>query len=119
MVLMGSVYLMLFIRLAVRRHIVNNRIEQQSVERSNARNLPVSGAGQRRVRQIALAKMLFASYLWFCLCFLPGPVILTSFPYFFARYVMLQVWVTRTLMLFGYAASPVSTHIAGILNGQS
>ncbi|OQV17425.1 hypothetical protein BV898_08528 [Hypsibius exemplaris] len=60
-----------------------------------------------KARQIRLAKMLIASYLWHCMCFLSPPILLPSFPWLLRRYPMLiQLWLLKTAPMWGYVASP-------------
>jgi hypothetical protein len=105
--LMGILYSAIFIRLAiVRRFNLESRIEQDVV----ASVISANGISRRskRARQISLAQMLIVSYVWYGACFLPAPVILASFPNLNRRFFMLPLWTAKTLMLSGYAASPVS-----------
>ena len=102
--LMAFFYAALFYRLTVTRW--------QNVQRnSGGPGLP-AGYGQKvrvvgaQARQRALAKMLIASCLWYCMFFLPGPVIVTAFPGLIRSYVIVYPWL-RTMNLCGYAASPV------------
>ncbi|OQV17426.1 hypothetical protein BV898_08529 [Hypsibius exemplaris] len=60
-----------------------------------------------KARQIRLAKMLIASYLWHCMCFLPPPILLSSSPWLLGRYPMLiQLWLVKTMPMWGYVVSP-------------
>jgi hypothetical protein len=109
---MGFVYVMLFSRLALTQ-CSNSSVAIGSV-RELQKNGPHQSSGsngpsERTLkRKISSAKMLVASYVWYCICFLPGPLILTEFPHLFARYPMLSHWMLRSLLLCGYAVSPVS-----------
>ena len=63
-----------------------------------------------RARQIAVTRMLLVSFVWYCVCFVPGPIVTASFPQLFSgtgdnrwKGVVLQLWLTKTLLLCGYA----------------
>jgi hypothetical protein len=103
MVLMGVVYLTLFIRLAIRRYKMQGQIEHLSGRKKPKSRLKST----KNERQISMATMLVVSYLWFCLCFLPGPVLATSFHLIYVQDFMLALWTTRTIIICGYAVSPV------------
>ena len=61
-----------------------------------------------RKRQLSLTKMLLLSFVWYVICFFPGPVIITGFPELIARQYELSLWCSRTLTICGHVASPVS-----------
>ncbi|OQV12349.1 hypothetical protein BV898_13377 [Hypsibius exemplaris] len=90
--LTGVLYLTLFARLSRRARV------------GPEERKPSGRARAKQTRQIALSKLLVASFVWYSICYLPGPIVLTQFAAFYVRDVML--WL-RTLTLLGYAVSPV------------
>ena len=60
-----------------------------------------------RAKRIAKAKMLLASFVWYCLCFVPGPIITASYQQLFRADPMLQLWLVKSLLICGYAGCPV------------
>ncbi|XP_055337120.1 allatostatin-A receptor-like [Paramacrobiotus metropolitanus] len=56
-------------------------------------------------KRVALAKALCCSFLWYCLCMLPAPVLINFFPDVWRHEFRLLMW-TRTLLIIGYAANP-------------
>ena len=103
-VLMGVIYLTLFVRLALDGHVCFPRLD--ATEEATASG---SRWEKRHKRRVTMAKMLIASYVWYCLCLLPGPIIVTAYPHLLKRHLMLPHWTNGFLTLCGYAASPVST----------
>ena len=84
-------------------------VEPDPAIRPRQRPKPVGLGGRAaRERQLGLTKMLLLSSVWYMICFIPGPVILTGFSNLVARYYTLTLWVVRTLIILGLAASPVS-----------
>ncbi|OQV17397.1 hypothetical protein BV898_08501 [Hypsibius exemplaris] len=82
--------------------------------RRNALVAPIAPASRRgniavNARRALLVRMLVVTYLWHCLCFLPPPILLSSFPWLVVRYPTLVVlWLLKTVLLCGYIVSPVS-----------
>ena len=117
MALIGVTYIALFLRLLMKRYMVSAR---GGVIYPALLMMPVNGHRNRvnaavRRRHIRIAKMLMMAFVWYCLCFLPGPVITINFPALYVRDEILQLWLGRTFSLCGYAASPVS--VSGPSNG--
>ncbi|OQV23083.1 hypothetical protein BV898_03129 [Hypsibius exemplaris] len=70
-------------------------------------NEATTAARVARVRRGLLVKILIVTYLWHCLCFLPPPILLSSFPSLARRYVVFwQLWLVKTLALCGYMVTP-------------
>ncbi|OQV22754.1 hypothetical protein BV898_03191 [Hypsibius exemplaris] len=107
--LMGVTYIALFLQLSLKR-FRRRRITSISHENiHNSRRRRRSSGWRvptRHARQVGICKMLVASLLWYCLCFLPGPIVATGLPHLFAQYFMLRLWLI-SVMLCGYAASPM------------
>ncbi|XP_055341323.1 rhodopsin-like [Paramacrobiotus metropolitanus] len=61
---------------------------------------------KRLRRRIMIARMLFASFIWYCLCFLPVPVLLAVRPDMYFGNDLVLLW-SRFLLLCGYAANPL------------
>ncbi|OQV17314.1 hypothetical protein BV898_08563 [Hypsibius exemplaris] len=97
-VLMGIIYVTLFVRLAIDGHVCFRR-KSDAEEKSMLE--------RRLEKRVTMAEMLVVAYVWYCLCFLPGPIILTAYPQLQRQYVMLAHWTSGFLTLCGYAASPV------------
>ena len=66
------------------------------------------GGHSIRERQRTLTKMLLLSFILYAICFIPGPMILTGFPYVAAQYYVVTLWLLRTLVICGHATSPVN-----------
>ena len=103
-VLMGVIYLTLFVRLALDGHVCFPRFD--ATEEATASG---SRWEKRHKRRVTMSKMLIASYVWYCLCLLPSPIIVTAYPHLLRWHLMLPHWTNGFLALCGYAASPVST----------
>ncbi|OWA55240.1 hypothetical protein BV898_19628 [Hypsibius exemplaris] len=58
-------------------------------------------------RNMVLAKILGLSFLWKCVCFLPGPISQGIYPNLYSSSKMLQFWMLRTFAVCGYAANPI------------
>ncbi|OQV17313.1 hypothetical protein BV898_08562 [Hypsibius exemplaris] len=111
--LMGIIYVTLFVRLAVDGRVCfgskRNKEGLTSVEK-------------RLEKRVTLAKMLVAAYVWYCFCFLPGPIVVLAYPRLYGQNLMLAHWLNGFLTLCGYAASPViflflsSDYRAGVRN---
>ena len=111
--LMGLAYGILLVRLLISgRNRVGGTagpIEPKPAVQPRLRQKPVGLGGlAARERQLSLTKMLLLSFVWYTVCFVPGPVILTGFSNSVVRSYMLTLWVVRTLIILGLAASPVS-----------
>ena len=111
--LMGIAYGILLVRLLIsdRNRIGGTAgpIVPKPAVQPRQRQKPVGLGGlAARERQLALTKMLLLSFVWYTVCFVPGPVVLTAFSNLVARYYTLTLWVARTLIILGLAASPVS-----------
>lgn len=57
-------------------------------------------------RRVAAAQMLLASTLWFCVCFLPIPLVAAADPMILMRYPLLLLWL-RTLLFTAFSTKPV------------
>ena len=114
MALMGVTYSALFLRLITKRRAVkvqsraNVSPASLRVGASVSARPTVRCRNAERRRHVQIAKMLMMSFVWYCLCFIPSPVVTTNFTDLYMRDAILQLWLGRTLSLFGYAASPVS-----------
>lgn len=104
--LMGIIYVTLFLQLAIARYHANRSVTNPITAQLSS-SIPVSKSRTTRTRQMSMVKMLVASFVWYCLCFIPGPLIVTEFPFLYAEHFMLRLWVL-SIMLCGFAASPVS-----------
>lgn len=63
---------------------------------------------ERTRRRYAVAKVLLASSLWYCMCYFPNTIIAsTSLVRLFIQNPVMQLWM-RTVFLLGYAVNPVS-----------
>ena len=62
---------------------------------------------QRRLKRLQITNMLMTAFVWYCVCFVPSPVINNHWPWLYRQYTMLQLWVSKTLLLCGYSVSPV------------
>ncbi|OQV16762.1 hypothetical protein BV898_09119 [Hypsibius exemplaris] len=102
LVLIGVCYMTLFVRIGVGRR--SNMIGLAWTASGGVANVRTRKA---RRRQISMTNMLVVMFLWHCLCFLPSPILSTTFPQVFTGNFMLQLWVTKTLVICGYAVSPV------------
>ena len=100
--LIGVIYIVLFVRLAVCRGTVVEKADNKDISGKSDR------LKKRRERKLVLAKILMTSYFWHCVCFIPAPVVFTLFPELVAKFAMLPNWLIGTLIPCGYAASPVS-----------
>ena len=115
-VLMGVIYGALLVRLRFGRNKVSNTAPRIALELVSRSSLPSSRLqsmelGKRaaaRARQLVLTKMLLLSFGWYTVCFLPGPLVTAAFPALAARYYSVILWLSRTLIICGIAASPVS-----------
>ena len=120
----GAVYFVLFFRLAVRRNRIAGHVAPRSQNgtrllRPRVTSTASSGGRQNavisarlklgtRTKQIATARMLLCSFVWYCFCFIPGPSITVSMPQLYqASSASLQLWLTKTFLVCGYAGSPV------------
>ncbi|OWA50768.1 hypothetical protein BV898_15274 [Hypsibius exemplaris] len=61
----------------------------------------------RGSRSQVLAKILGFSFLWKCICFLPGPISQEVYPEIYSGVQIGQFWILRTCALCGYAANPI------------
>ncbi|OQV24159.1 hypothetical protein BV898_02109 [Hypsibius exemplaris] len=103
--LMGVIYLTLGLRI-----LASNRSRQ----RIN-RLIPVDAVStMARVtaaqkRQLSFAKMLIGSSVWYLICFLPGPIIVSRFPHLYGigNPPIMRLWISGLLALCGYAGCPV------------
>lgn len=95
----GIAYVTLFIRLALRQHRMppTNRIAPVLNDRRDG----------TRLRHVALAKMLLASFVWYCLCVFPSPILTSFFPQLLVRDAMLRLWLAKFLVVLAVAGSPV------------
>lgn len=57
-------------------------------------------------RRVELAWTLFVSFLWYCLCYLPVPVMNSFFSHVYLSVPILFLWL-RTVMMGGSALNPV------------
>ena len=101
MALIGTLYLALFVHLLVKRRSISMAESPAAATGNRVANL---STGRRHVQ---IAKMLMISFVWFCVCFIPSPIMTGNFPWVYVKYPMLQLWMTKTLSICGYAASPV------------
>ncbi|XP_055333555.1 short-wave-sensitive opsin 1-like [Paramacrobiotus metropolitanus] len=65
-------------------------------------------------RSVVVARMLFASFIWYALCLLPIPVVLTGFQHVFDENIIVRFWL-HFLILCGNAADPI---IFLLMNGD-
>ena len=113
----GLIYGFLLVRLMLGRNRITNRAPQialelmgrSSVSTVRLQAVRLGNCATVRARQFVLTKMLLWSFFWYAACFLPGPLITAAFPALAARYYSLILWLSRTLIVCGLAASPVST----------
>ncbi|XP_055330402.1 allatostatin-A receptor-like [Paramacrobiotus metropolitanus] len=91
--LLGVLYITLFLLQKFSRFTERYRTEPSERQRESHR------------RRIALAKVLFCSFLWYCLCMLPPPILINFYPDVWRREFRLLMW-TRTLLMVGYAVNP-------------
>ena len=116
MALIGTCYIVLFLRLKLRRAAVANLYANRpgAAAAGAAANMVVTKNPHNiqqfllRKRHIQIAKMLIMSFVFYCLCFVPSPLLSGSFAAMYLRNWTLQLWVGKTLLLCGYACSPVS-----------
>ncbi|XP_055329950.1 QRFP-like peptide receptor [Paramacrobiotus metropolitanus] len=66
----------------------------------------VTDAGRRMARRVAVAKMLFISYLIYVVCFLPVTILATFYPFILFRSPQMMMWMVM-IQLVGFAAAPV------------
>ncbi|OQV17315.1 hypothetical protein BV898_08564 [Hypsibius exemplaris] len=99
-ILMGMIYLALFGRLAAANSARRRSIDKTVLKGGAAVLL------RKQERQIVIAKMLVAGYVWYSLCILPGPIILTVFPVLHSTHPMLANWINGFVTLCAFAASP-------------
>ncbi|OQV17404.1 hypothetical protein BV898_08507 [Hypsibius exemplaris] len=104
MALIGGIYIFLGGGWIV-RHVLLNRKKNHVFPGQNGQAKPTGTPN--KARQIALAKMLVGSYIWHCLCFLPPPILISSFPWLAMRHPLLvQLWLNKTVNICGYMISP-------------
>ncbi|XP_055348938.1 uncharacterized protein LOC129595835 [Paramacrobiotus metropolitanus] len=63
-------------------------------------------AGRTISRRLVMARMLFASSIWYCLCFYPIPIMMAIVPQIFAKHPMALLWL-RTLLFTGFSTKPI------------
>ena len=100
----GSGYFVILICL-LGRNLRKHHVVPIGVDPVTSRRNAIVNGNLRR-RRLAIAKMLFASALWYCACYLPNIVIVTSFFGVFMRNPPLQLWL-RTIFFLGYIGNPV------------
>ncbi|OWA50767.1 hypothetical protein BV898_15273 [Hypsibius exemplaris] len=112
--LTGVFYAALFVHLRLKLTVVAPSSPQRSLFTVRTKPPPDSSSHDhhnihhpRAVRQLLLAKITAAAFLWHCLCFLPGPISQNVAPDLYASSRMPQFWLLRTAALCGYAANPV------------
>ncbi|OWA52567.1 hypothetical protein BV898_17018 [Hypsibius exemplaris] len=98
---MGIVYVTICVGLTWRR---SRKIVGQG---NPSVDITLQGARKTQRRQVAMTNMLVVSFLLYCICFVPSPVISTNFPHLLVGNFMLQLWITKTLVLCNYAVNPV------------
>ena len=108
MMIIGMIYVGLFVRLKVRRGGMNHPVVAPAALSVNPSLGNRRMAASFRERQIQIAQMLMMSFGWYFICYIPSPILTLNFSTLYSRDAMLQVWIIKTLYLFGYAASPVS-----------
>ncbi|OQV12417.1 hypothetical protein BV898_13293 [Hypsibius exemplaris] len=99
--LMGIIYTILFVRIGTANR---NRPNLAVPFEPNGQNARLSTTQKR---QISIAKMLIGSFAWYCICFLPGPIIVSLFPGVYAVDQMLRLWISGLLGLCGFAGCPI------------
>ncbi|OQV17402.1 hypothetical protein BV898_08505 [Hypsibius exemplaris] len=68
---------------------------------------PSQGNVAAKTRRVLLLRMLVVTYLWHCLCFLPPPILISSFPGLVVSHPKLvSLWLFKTMLLCGYVVSP-------------
>ncbi|OQV17310.1 hypothetical protein BV898_08560 [Hypsibius exemplaris] len=97
-VLMGIIYVTLFLRLAIDGRVCFGRTREKE---------DLTGLEKRLEKRVTMAKMLVAAHVCYCVCFLPGPIVVLAFPQLYGQHLMLAHWLNGFLTLCGYAASPV------------
>ncbi|XP_055353544.1 rhodopsin-like [Paramacrobiotus metropolitanus] len=95
LVLMAIVYSSLFIYTRMQNKF--NKIENQANEERPFR------AFERRLR---IAKALCLSFIWYCLCILPPPILTVFFASWWVKDIRMTLY-TKTAQVLAYAASPV------------
>ncbi|OWA50889.1 hypothetical protein BV898_15392 [Hypsibius exemplaris] len=105
-VLMGVAYCALFLHTGMRNGVRRRLVDPVTTSSEAAVKAEVRTV-KARARHMTLAKITAVSFLWHCLCFLPGPISQSAFPELYSSFLMAQFWLLRTLDLCGYAANPV------------
>ncbi|OQV15356.1 hypothetical protein BV898_10462 [Hypsibius exemplaris] len=100
--LTGVLYISLFVKLAGRKRVISVHAVPAVGNDEKGPRLT-----QTQRRHIAIARMLVVSVVCNGICLVPAPVITSFFPNVFARNGMVQLWLVKTMVMCGYAASPV------------
>ncbi|XP_055340555.1 trace amine-associated receptor 7a-like [Paramacrobiotus metropolitanus] len=95
----GVVYLSIFAVVGLRKLINRRRVSVADV------NADVAHQHQFKKR-FRVARMLFCSYVWYSICFLPAPIASSLYPVQYASLPLLQLFL-RVLLVLGYATIPL------------
>ncbi|OQV19308.1 hypothetical protein BV898_06726 [Hypsibius exemplaris] len=105
-VLTAALYLAIFVKVKIfgRIFVRRNNIVDGLQPKPASIVLLAKAKAQRR---FALAKIMLASSVWYCLCYFPNNIITsTSLLRYFIANPVLQLWI-RTVFLCGFAVNPV------------
>ncbi|XP_055337371.1 rhodopsin-like [Paramacrobiotus metropolitanus] len=100
----GLAYIVMFVKIGVvwcrnRNAVVTKQKDDSSAGARHDRSV-------LQKRRFDSAKMLFISYLWYSLCYLPAPIASSVYPQAYASMPALQL-ALRGVLLMGYAFNPV------------
>ncbi|OQV12021.1 hypothetical protein BV898_13671 [Hypsibius exemplaris] len=83
------------------------KVPSRNLQKPRTTTASKSAHAQRGGRNIVLAEILGVSFIWKCVCFLPGPISQEVYPALYSSSQILQFWMLRTFALCGYAANPI------------
>lgn len=110
--LVGLCYTALFSVLLYRRILAGFRVE--SVENQHVASL----LRKTNFRRIILAKMLFVSFILYCLCYLPAPVMNSYYTQTYRANPLIFAWL-RIIQMGGAVLTPVRySRISLVLEAQ-
>lgn len=100
--LVGLFYGILFLRVFCLKYRSIRRVST-ATESVNKRVFAFTRTMKRRIN---LAQMLFGSFLWYCLCLFPAPIMNSFFRSVYFSSPLIFLWL-RLVFACGYAVSPV------------
>ncbi|XP_055340724.1 protein trapped in endoderm-1-like [Paramacrobiotus metropolitanus] len=101
-VALGVIYVSIFTLVIIRALIFRRKIDTTD-KAAVARNQRAQAMTQKRLK---MARMLFVSYIWFTVCYMPAPVTASVAPVLYGTSPLVSLFL-RMLLEIGYATSPV------------